>query len=110
MTPAQGEVWWAAPNPAVGREQRGRRPVVIISGQDFHEVVTPLVIVLPVTTRDRGWVSHVELLGPHGLDRPSWAMTEQVRAVSRDRLERRTGTVDAQALSEMLRWVTDHLR
>lgn len=91
----RGSVLWTTPDPARGREQAGRRPVVVVASDDYLEVVTTLVIVVPVTTVDRGWPNHVLLGGPTGLDRPSWAMTEQPRAIDRARLRSVAGQVDA---------------
>lgn len=110
LTPVGGEVWWVAPDPAVGREQSGRRPVLVISGEDYHQTVTTLIMAVPITTRDRGWANHVALEGPHGLDRESWAMTEQVRAISRERLVLRAGLVTNACLEAARRWVRDYLQ
>ncbi|SYZ34461.1 toxin MazF [Propionibacterium australiense] len=50
---AAGQVHWARPDPGVGREQTGRRPVVVVSGDPYHEIATTLVITVPVTSVDR---------------------------------------------------------
>ena len=42
-----------------------------------------------------------------GLSRDSFAMTEQVRTISRARLVGRIGAVEADALADVLRWVRD---
>lgn len=97
-----GDVWWAAPDPApVGREQAGQRPVVVISNRAFHALATTLVMVVPVTTTDRRWLNHVELPQSAGLGRVSFAMTEQVRTISRERLLRRVGSVSSTELKRM---------
>src|SRR6478609_5761402 len=57
-----------------------------VASAGYLDAVTPLAIVLPITTTDRGWPNHVVVDGPSGLDRPSWIMTEQPRTLSRDRL------------------------
>lgn len=106
----EGQIWWATPSPTVGREQAGRRPVVIVSGREYHDTFTGLALVVPVTTRDRGWPNHVRLTGRTGLDEPSWAMTEQVRAVSRDRLRTCVGLVDLDCLDVVRRWLVDYVR
>ncbi len=108
LTLVEGEVWWAEPSPAVGREQGGRRPVVVVSGQLFHDTVTTLALVVPATSRDRAWPNHVVLEGSAGVD--GWAMTEQVRAISRERLVRRAGIVTPECLADLRAWVVDYLR
>lgn len=106
----EGQIWWATPTPTVGREQAGRRPVVIVSGQEYHDTVTTRALVVPVTTRDRGWPNHVRLTGRTGLDNPSWAMTEQVRVISRERLAAPVGLVDVDCLDDVRRWIVDYVR
>lgn len=104
-----GDVLWVSLSPTVGREQSGRRPVLVVSGQEYLSIVDSLAIVVPVTSVDRRWPNHVSLTGPHGLDRPSFAMSEQPRTVSRLRLGSRAGAVDEWCLSAVRRYLTDFL-
>ncbi len=104
-----GTVAWADLSPTRGREQSGRRPVVVVSSEEYLQAVTTVALVLPVTTTDRGWPNHVRLTGPHGLPAPSWAMTEQIRTVARDRLGEPVGTVDAPCLDALRLWLSDFL-
>lgn len=104
-----GDVWWAVPDPAVGREQDGRRPVVIVAGPEYLDLVDTLAIAVPLTSTDRGWPNHVALTGHHGLGTASYAMTEQPRTISRRRLIGRSGTVDDDCLREVRRWIHDFL-
>lgn len=71
--------------------------------------MSTLAIVVPVTATDRDWPNHVPLAGEHGLPDASWAMTEQVRTVSRSRLTRTSGVVAPECLTEIRRWLTDFL-
>ena len=105
-----GDVWWALPEPAVGREQSGRRPVLIVSNERFHRTVTTLVVVVPVTTKDRGWPNHVELNVGAGTKQRSFAMTEQVRAISRQRLTKKIGAVEDSVLQNVREWLVDYIR
>lgn len=110
VTLQQGDVIWTVLEPVRGREQGGRRPVLVVAGPGYLRAVTALAIVVPVTTTDRGWPNHVELTGPTGLATRSWAMTEQLRTLSRDRLgPGRAGTVDASCLAAVQRWISDFL-
>jgi mRNA interferase MazF len=48
-----------------------------------------MTIVVPLTTADRGLPHHVPIgTAPSGLERLSWARTEDVRAISEQRLLR----------------------
>ena len=58
---------------------------------------------------DRGWPNHVPLRGAHGLDRPSWAMTEQFRTIARDRIRDVVGLVDDTTLSDVDVYLRDFL-
>ena len=105
-----GDVWWALPDPAVGREQSGRRPVLIVSNERFHRTVTTLVVVVPVTTKDRRWPNHVELNAGAGVEQRSFAMTEQVRTISRQRLAKKIGVVEGTVLRNVREWLLDYIR
>ena len=63
---------------------------------------------VPVTTVDRGWPNHVLITGST-LTTPSWAMTEQVRTISRDRIVAEAGAVDHATLERIRRWIADFL-
>ncbi len=105
----RGGVLWADLDPVRGREQAGRRPVLVIASDAYLDVVETLVIVLPVTTVDRGWPNHVPLRGSTGLERPSWAMTEQPRTLDRTRLTEVSGHVDDQTMRAVDLWLRDFL-
>lgn len=107
--PAPGQVAWAALEPVRGREQGGHRPVLIIASTGYLDAVATLVIVLPITTVDRGWPNHVPVEGPSGLNQPSWVMTEQPRTMSRDRLTGIRGQVSQRCLEVVRTWLGDFL-
>jgi len=105
----RGSVAWADLSPTRGREQAGRRPVLVVASRGYLETITTLVVVLPVTGVDRGWPNHVQLRGPHGLDRASWAITEQIRTIARDRLTDVAGLVDDATLGDVDVYLRDFL-
>lgn len=107
LTP--GEVYWAQPDATVGREQSGRRPVLVVAGELYLAAVTTLALVVPLTTTDRGWPNHVRIDGTVDLPDATFAMTEQVRAVSRDRLAKGVGHVTPDCLNDVRRWLIDYL-
>ncbi len=83
--------------------------MLIIASAGCLDAVTTLVIVLPITTVDRGWPNHVPVEGPSGLDRPSWVMTEQPRTLSRNRLTGISGQVSRSCQDEVCTWLGDFL-
>lgn len=77
------DVWYADLNPTEGREQAGRRPVIIVSSAFHLRVASSLVTVVPLTTRHRPFPFRVRI---DSLKETSYAITEQVRTISRSRL------------------------
>ncbi len=105
----RGSVVWADLAPTRGREQSGRRPVLVAASEEYLATVTTLVIVVPVTTSTRGWPNHMPLRGRTGLGRSSWAITEQIRTIARERLHQVAGSVDGATLREIDVWLRDFL-
>ena len=106
----RGTVAWADLDPTRGREQAGRRPVLVVASDIFLEQADTLAIIVPATTTDRGWPNHVPLRGPRlALPSPTFAMTEQPRTVARERLHGTARIVDADTMREVDRWLRDIL-
>lgn len=90
----RGEVYVGNPDPVIGHEQGGRRPVLVVSIQAMNRAAARLVVSVPLTTTDRSNKLHVRVEPPEGgLERVSYAMPEMVRSMSTDRLGRRLGRV-----------------
>lgn len=103
-----GDVVWMSPDVTVGREQGGRRPALVVSGHDYLATVDTLAIVVPITSVDRGWPNHVPVEGS-ALSQSSWAMTEQVRTISRERIVDHGGRAEPQTLESVRDWIRDFL-
>lgn len=104
-----GDIWWAEISPTEGREQSGRRPVVVVATEEYLSLVDTLAIVVPVTTTDRGWPNHVRFTIPTPQETTCFAMTEQVRAIARTRLVAPIGHVDPAILQSLRDWIHDFL-
>ena len=91
---------------ARGREQGGRRPVVVVSHQRYS-VIPGLFLAVPLTSTDRGLRHHVAVPAHEasGLARASYAMTEQIRALAYDRIERQLGAVNQDGMNQISRYV-----
>lgn len=90
------------------RPSRRRRPALVVSSTGYLANVPDLVIVLPITTVDRRWPHHVPVHGDWiELEKPSFAMTEQPRTVSMQRIDRHAGAADARTLAEVDQWLRD---
>jgi mRNA interferase MazF len=103
--PFRGEIWNADLDPTRGREQAGRRPVLVISTDRFNEGPAELVVVLPITSKAKGIPWHVAVTpgGGTGLRTQSYAMVEAIRCVSRERLAKRLGDVADATMGEVER-------
>jgi len=99
---SRGDVWIADLDPTRGHEQAGRRPAVVVSVDLFNHGPAGLVIIVPLTSRDRRIPTRVEVNPPEGgLTRASFAKCEDIRSVSTERLCRRVGRVTTETLAEI---------
>ncbi len=100
----RGDVYNATLEASQGSEQTGTRPVVIVS-RDAINRSSPVVIVVPVTSRankNRIYPSHVEIrAGEAGLTSDSIALCEQVRAIAVSRLNKNLGHLSNQRISQI---------
>lgn len=106
----RGMVVWAEIDPVLGREQTGRRPALVVASDLYLEQAVTLAVIVPCTTRDRGWPNHVKLTGRDlNLPGETYAMTEQPRTVTRERLVDVAGMVDVEAMRAVDGWLRDFL-
>jgi mRNA interferase MazF len=107
VEPLRGDVWNVNLDPTKGREQRGTRPAIVVSHSTFNTSVAELVVVVPLTTTNRGIPVHVRIDPPEGgLRTSSFAKIEDVRSVSKERLLKRLGSLSPKTVAE----VADRLR
>jgi mRNA interferase MazF len=98
----RGEVWFIDLNPAQGREQSGRRPCLIVSDDRLNKSPAELVIVVPITSKDKRIPSHVEIVPPEGgLQVRSFIKCEDIRSISTDRLIKAMGMVNRATLDSV---------
>jgi len=89
-----GDIHWIELPAAMGHEQSGRRPAVIVQDKAAAKIL-PVVLVVPLTTatstlRFPGTVQ-IQPDSDNGLSQPSIALVFQLRAVDRRRIGGRTG-------------------
>src|SRR6266536_1044856 len=94
----RGDVFWADLEPARGREQTGRRPVLVISHDIFNER-SGTVIAMAITSQPQaaGFPLTVELLSG-ALPKRSWVKVGQIRTLSIQRLGKRIGRISPEEL------------
>ena len=100
--PRRGEIWLADLDATRGREQAGRRPVLVLSVDGFNMGPADLVIIAPLTTKLRGIRSHVEVDPPEGgVRKPSAVLCEAVRSISKHRLVQPWGTLEGRTIERI---------
>ena len=94
-------------DPTKGREQTGRRPCLIVSDDRLNRSPAELVIVIPITSKDKQIPSHVEIVPTEGgLQLRSFIKCEDIRSISTDRLINVLGRINASTMDR----VEDRLR
>jgi mRNA interferase MazF len=102
-TVRRGEVWLAALDPTVGSEIKKTRPCVVISPPEMHNYLRT-VLVAPMTTGNQPAPFRISLTfrGKDGL-----ILVDQIRALDKQRLIRRLGTVTNNTLIALLGCLRD---
>jgi len=108
MVEAQrGEIWWVQLDPTLGSEIAKTRPCVILSGNILNRL-RRTVVVIPLSSSPQGGPP---LLVPVRCDgRDVVAVTDQIRAIAKQRLHRRMGelsTEDLKAVEQGVREVLE---
>lgn len=102
----RGEIYWAHLAPRSGSEQRGRRPVVVVSNDGFNEIETwRSVIVVPLTTstsQGRRGPTTVSLATTRtGLSQSSFAICHQITTLDRAKLHHHIGTLSRDEMASL---------
>ncbi len=76
--PDRDHLVWIDFDPSVGREQRGRRPAIVLSPKSYNKA-SDLAILIPITSRRKGYP--FELLLPEGLAIEGVALCDQIKSM-----------------------------
>jgi mRNA interferase MazF len=97
----RGDIVWAMLDPVRGREQAGRRPVLVMSHEVFNQR-SGTVIAMAVTSRaPREGFPLAVALGDRSLPKASWVKVSQVRTLSVERLGKRIGSASPEELLQV---------
>ena len=103
----RGDVYWADLELARGREQAGRRPVLIISHELFNSH-SGTVVALAITGRpQRAGFPLTYALPPELLPKPSWVKISQIRTLSTERLTHRLVHLEETEVNRILEGLLD---
>ena len=102
----RGEIYWARLAPRSGSEQRGRRPVIVVSHDGFNKTPTwRSVIVIPISTSGaqakRGPTAVLLPANSAGLKKTSVALCHQVTTLDRAKLEKRIGVLPQDLMQQV---------
>lgn len=98
----QKDIYWADLNPVKGKEQKGKRPVAIISGNTMNKNFD-VCIICPISSIVKNYVGSVKLEKNkiNKLDKDSEVLTFQVRTISKARMIKKIGEITDKQLKEV---------
>lgn len=98
----RGDIVWADLNPAVGKEQAGKRPVVILSHDIFNERSGTVIAVAITSSEPRaGFPLTLEITSAK-LPKRSWVKIAQIRTLSVERLDRKLTRISDEELDRII--------
>ena len=98
----RGDIVWADLNPVRGHEQAGRRPIVVISDDNFN-ARSGTVIAMAITgiPQRAGFPFTLEITSVE-MPRRSWIKISQIRTLSVERLKNKIGQISSQELDRIV--------
>ncbi|MDP3880556.1 MAG: endoribonuclease MazF [bacterium] len=100
--PRKGDIVWLTFNPQAGHEQKGRRPALVISPQNYNQK-SSLVLVCPISSKIKGYPFEVavEKLKISGV-----VLADQIKSVDwKARKAKKITTIQKTSLDEVLRLI-----
>jgi mRNA interferase MazF len=102
VLPSRGDIWSVNFDPTLSREQAGARPALVLSVDKFNHGPAELVIVMPLTSKDKRQPIHVPVTPLEGgLTVPSFIKCEDIRSVSKQRFKQFYGIITTQTMAEV---------
>lgn len=92
----RGDLFYANLSGAIGSEQQGNRPVIIVQN-DTGNQYSPTTIIVPLTkkiNRKTKLPTHLNLKSSQYIKYDSTVLTEQIRVIDKRRLTRKVGSLD----------------
>ena len=103
----RGDIYWADLEPTKGREQAGRRPVLVLSYEVFNSH-SGTVIALAITSQpQRAGFPLTYELPEKLLPKPSWAKISQIRTLSTERLGHRIAHLEETDVNRIIEGLLD---
>ena len=103
----RGEIRWADLNPTRGREQAGKRPVLILSQDVFNDRSGTVIAVALTSQPQRAGFPLTLKLESESLPKQSWAKISQIRTLSVERIGHRIGQATAEEMASILEGLSE---
>ena len=100
VIPERGDIWWVALDPALGSEIRKTRPCVVISVKVLNER-RRTVIVVPLSSSPKANPPILIPISCDGHPAVAVAVSDQIRAVTKERLRTRLGVVTTEEMAAL---------
>ena len=98
----RGDIVWANLDPAIGNEQAGKRPVLILSHTIFNEnSVTVMAVALTGKEQRAGFPLTLEI-NSKNLPKKSWIKISQIRTLSVNRLGEKITRIKEEELNRVI--------
>ena len=98
----RGELRWADLNPVRGKEQAGKRPVLILSQDVFNERSGTVIAVAITSQPQRAGFPLTLELESKGLPKKSWVKISQIRTLAVERIGQRLGRATPEELARVV--------
>ncbi len=98
----RGDIRWANLNPVRGREQAGKRPVVVLSHDVFNDRSGTVIAAALTSQEPRAGFPLTLPLGGPTLPKRSWVKISQIRTLSVERVGRRLGRASDEELAAVV--------
>jgi mRNA interferase MazF len=104
----RGDIRWANRNPAVGAEQAGMRPVLVLSKNVFNEKSgTVIAVALTSQPQKAGFPLALELTKTKNLPKRSWVKISQIRTLSVQRIGEKISSANEEEISQIIEGLND---
>lgn len=103
----RGDIRWADLNPTRGREQAGRRPVLILSHDVFNERSGTVIAVALASQEPRAGFPLTLESSAKGLPKRSWIKISQIRILAAERIGRRIARASDEELARTVQGLNE---
>jgi mRNA interferase MazF len=98
----RGDVLWADLNPAIGHEQSGKRPVLVLSNDVFNDRSGTVIAVALTSKEPRAGFPLTFELTSSSLPKKSWVKISQIRTLSINRIGQKITRLSPEELASIL--------